>query len=171
MRPWDGVEGGRWKSIPGFWDYAISDDGMVLNTKRNRLIPTRLNQQGVRMVTITNDEGLQKTKTVGLMVARAFLPPPPNDAYNSVIHLDGNKKNCHADNLAWRPRWFAIKYHKQFDEPPIDQAVYLTDTDEVFENIRDACKKYGLLEKQVYLDLWNQGGVWPQGWIFREYRE
>lgn len=114
---------------------------------------TRVNRQGIVMVNVMSDEG-QKTRSVALFVAQAYLAPPPEE-YNSIIYLDGDRTNCSARNLAWRPRWYATRYHKMFKEDPYNMSVMIEETGEVFPLLRDACVKYGLDEKYTYIDILN----------------
>ena len=45
-----------------------------------------------------------KTRSVHILVAKAFLPPPPSDEHTEVTHKDGDPANNRADNLAWVTR-------------------------------------------------------------------
>lgn len=47
--------------------------------------------------------GFRKRRTVHRIVADAFLPPRPSMKHE-VRHLDGNRANCAANNLAWGTR-------------------------------------------------------------------
>lgn len=160
-----------WTDILDFPGFAVSTDGRVSNIRTSRLLSTRMNQQGFLMVNLTRDRRLY-TRSVSMLVAKAFVPQEGDpEVFNSVIHLDNDRRNCHMDNLMWRPRWFARRYNHQFTRTPYKGAVYLRDTDEVFDNIRDAAVKYGLLEENVFADLWNKEGVFPYGYLFEKYKE
>lgn len=160
----------KWEYVADFPEFSVSTYGRVMNDKTSHILSTRRNAQGILMVNLMRD-GRLYTRSVALLVARACLKIKDPEIYNSVIHLDGDRTNCHIDNLMWRPRWFSVRYHHQFIRTPYKGAVYLRDTDEVFDNIRDAAMKYGLLEENIFSDLWNQEGVFPDGFIFERYQE
>lgn len=157
-----------WMQIEEFPEYSVSYEGHI--QKGTRLVPTRLNNQGFLMVTLSEDKR-QFTRSVSLLVAKAFLDPPPNSSFNSVIHLDGDRSNVNFENLMWRPRWFAQQFHKQFERKPYtEEPYYVVDTDEVM-TMREAAMKYGLLEKKIFLGVYNHQPVWPLMFEFREWKE
>ena len=68
------------------------------------------------------------------------------------------------ENLAWRPRWFAIKYNQQFRHPyenPIMFQMVDLKTGEVSENSIECAQRYGLLEQDLVLSILNRTYVWP----------
>jgi len=138
-----------------------------MNRERGTLVQTRLNHQGIRMVSIVDESNKRKTRSVALFVARLYLRPPHNRFYNSVIHLNGDKSDCTALNLMWRPRWYAVNYHLMFLEEPIDISVEIKETGEVFGMLREACVKYGLNEQDVYMDLVTGGSCFHYGFRFQ----
>lgn len=158
-----------WKTCRGFSKYVISPDGLIKNRERGTLVSTRQNRQGVVMVNLMGDDRTKNTRSVALLVAQAYLAPPKNDSYNSIIYLDGDRKNCSANNLMWRPRWYAVRYHKMFDEAPYDISVIIEDTGEVFGTLRDACIKYGLDEKYTYVDIINGDKCFHYGYRFKRH--
>lgn len=160
----------EWRDIEGFPGWAVSSEGRVLNDWTTRILATRPNQQGIIMVGLQY-EGKQHMRSVPLLVAKAFLEPPPNPFYNSIIHLNGDRSDCRAENLMWRPRWYAIRYHQMFNEDPYNVGVYIADTDESFDLLREACTKYGLIEKLTYIDMLNGEPVFHYGWIFKRLIE
>jgi hypothetical protein len=108
-------------------------------------------------------DGVQKHRSVPLLVAKAFLPEPPGP-FDTPINLDGDRHNNHVENLAWRPRWFAIKYNQQFKYPyPSSIMSPLQDlkTGEVSENSFECAKRYGLLEHDLVLSILTRTYVWP----------
>lgn len=102
-----------WHPLPGFSRYFISARGEVLNGHRQVIIRPSLTQNGHQKISIFDDEGIRVTKSVAKLVALTFLPPPTQD-FDSLIHLNGDLSDPYYLNLAWRPRWFAIRYHSQF---------------------------------------------------------
>jgi hypothetical protein len=98
-------------------------------------------------------------------VALAFLDNP-SDIFDTPIQIDGDPANCRADNLMWRPRWYAVLYKKQFEkegryENPIDSPVHAVNEGERFSNSLEAACRYGLLEREVVLSILNKTPAWP----------
>lgn len=106
------------------------------------------------------------------LVASIFLEEAPHN-FDTPINLNGDRSDNRAENLAWRPRWFAIRYNQQFKRPAytFNYPIVLIDHFEIFERPRDAAIKYGLLEADIVADIQNQRGVWPFGFEFRIYKE
>jgi len=152
----------------GFSKYSVSNYGNVRNDEVNRLMLQSGNQSGTLYVGLIDDnDQLQRKLSVGLLVAKMFLNerPDPND---NVIHLDGNRKNNFVTNLEYRPGWFAKQYHRQFDAPSPKIKVPIIEfyTDEWFPDSWAACRKYGLLDKDVLLSVVDAITVWPTGQLF-----
>lgn len=165
------MEPETWVEIEGFEDYLISTSGNVKN-HQGRLLSLRVNAQDITMVGLSQD-GKQHMRAVDLLVAHAFLEPPQFSAFTSVIHLNGVRSDNHVNNLMWRPRWFAVKYHRQFKEDLFNDwnaPIYIMDTDEVFNNPREIAVKYGVLERSVHEAVVNHSQVWPYGWDLRYAR-
>lgn len=121
------------------------------------------------MVNLMDEEDRKKTKSVALLVAQEFLPRAKSPLYNTPIFLDGDKTNCAASNLMWRPRWYAVCYHKMFAEKPINVSILVQDTGEVFGTLREMCTKYGLVEKYTYVDMLNDERCFHYGYRLKRY--
>lgn len=84
--------------------YFISNYGRLKRRERRGRKPLiRPNVYGDLVVTL--HRGGSPTKYVcqiDRLVADAFLLPPKNPDKVHVHHIDGDKSNCHADNLEWR---------------------------------------------------------------------
>lgn len=137
-----------WETLEEFPDYAISTHGHVVNMKRGGSdVRTSPNQYGHIRVGLVKDR-VQHTRSLAQLVAQTFLDPPKEEHFNTPIHLDGDLYNCRADNLMWRPRAFAIRYHKQFDSNTFldPQPIKLEelDTGTVYESVKEACIENGL---------------------------
>lgn len=173
----------HWKSIDLFPDYSVSDHGRIRTDKSGRILLLSVNQFGVvqvglmrttqRTVFVEDESGalrkeivyerIQRHRSVPLLVAKAFLPEEPGP-FDTPINLDGDRYNNHVDNLAWRPRWFAIKYNRQFRHPyhnSIFNPIVDLETGEVSENSFECAKRYGLLEEDLVLSILNRTYVWP----------
>jgi hypothetical protein len=84
--------------------------------------------------------------------------------FDTPIQLDGDRSNCRADNLMWRPRWYAVQYNRQFDDRydhPINSPVRERHDRERFPNSLAAACRYGLLEREVVLSILNRTPTWP----------
>lgn len=152
----------QWKTIEHFPKYSVSDQGRIRYDQTGRILRCNVNQYGLLQVGLM-DEGVQKHRSVPLLVAKAFLPELPGP-FDTPINLDGDRHNNQVTNLAWRPRWYAIKFNQQFrypNEDHIDSPVVDLKTGEVSENSFEAAKRYGLLEQDLVLSILNRTYVWP----------
>jgi len=156
-----------WVSIKGFPGYSINPLGQVRKDSNGRLIRPRYNQYGVPYVGLMKEWRLgvrqQYTRSLPKLVAQAFLQPP-SDIFNTPIQIDGDPSNCRADNIMWRPRWYAVAYKKQFEERydfPIEEPVRAQNDGERFPNSLVAACRYGLLEREVVLSIQNRTPAWP----------
>lgn len=152
----------EWVPVLGFPGYSVNPLGQVKNDSTKRLLATRVNQYGVAYVGLMRD-WKQHIRSLPKLVALAFLPAT-NEIFDTPINLDGDRMNCHVDNLMWRPRWYAVDYFNQFTERydnPIDVSVRASETGETFPDSFAAACRYGLLEKEVVLSILNRTITWP----------
>jgi len=152
----------QWKVIPEFPRYEVSDRGRVRNTDTERIMRVKINQYGVVGVGLMRD-GEQHHRSLPLLVAKAFIPndKPP---FDTPINLDGNRHNNEVENLAWRPRWFAIQYNRQFQrryDNPIVVPIRDINTGDVYRDSFAVCTTFGLLERDLVLSIMNRTFVWP----------
>ena len=157
----------HWRELAEFSNYAVSDHGRVMNIQMDLIKHPSQNQAGILIVNMTV-RGTQHVRSVATMVAQTFMDHIERPAhFDTPIHLDGDKTNCHIDNLAWRPRWFARKYHQQFG---IWERTYrygfrcpvrIVETEEEFPTSWEAATKYGLLDFEIALAVQNQTYVFP----------
>jgi len=151
-----------WKEITNFDNYSISNYGRVRSEKSERILAQSQNQFGVVYVGLVRD-GKQYHRSVPLLVARAFIPNQL-EAFDTPINLNGDRYDNRVENLAWRPRWFAIRYNQQFRDPymdPILDPIKDLKTNEVSENSFEAAISYGLLESDLFLSILDRTYVWP----------
>lgn len=152
----------EWEIIESFPDYSVSNYGRVRNDNTGRILALNDNQYGVVQVGLMRD-GVQYHRSVPLLVARAHIPRE-TIPFDTPINLDGDRHNNRADNLMWRPRWFAIKYNQQFRYPyenPIEARIIDLKTGEISENSAECAQRYGLLEQDLVLSILNRTYVWP----------
>jgi len=159
----------RWKPVPEFPGYSVSDHGIVRNDDADRLLTPTVNQHNVAQVGLMQG-GVQYKRGVALLVSRLYLEPHPSEVFNTPINLNGDRLYNHVENLMWRPRWFAIKYHRQFyaDYPQgFGEPVVEVKTGEEFPTSWEAAITYGLLDREIMLATVNRTYVWPTFQRFR----
>jgi hypothetical protein len=163
----DGALMDIWKPIVGFEGYSVSDHGLVRNEETGRILTVLHNQYGNRYVGLSKD-GIQHRRSLPLLVATSFVKPA-QPAFHAIIHRDTNKENNRADNLMWRPQWFAVKYWIQAKRGQIgsDTPVVEIKHQEIYPNSWEACLAFGLLESDLILSIINRTVTWP---TFQEFR-
>ena len=152
----------HWKTIEWFPEYSVSNFGNVRSNKSERILSVSPNQFGVIQVGLMRDS-VQYHRSVPLLVAKAFLPIHPGP-FDTPINLNGDRQNNHVDNLVWRPRWFAVKYNRQFRYPysnHINSPIVDKKTGDVSENSFECAMHYGLLEEEIVIAILNRTYVWP----------
>lgn len=158
----------EWLPVEGFPDYVVSNYGYVQNVLSGKTLSNSPVQYGMLTVAMMKD-AQQFRRSVAGLVAREFLPPPLREDFNTPIHLDGDRANCRVDNLAWRPRWFAINYHLEKKHRPFagfHSDIRLMETGEVFDTLTAPATKYGLLEREIHRSLVQGVRVFPAGYTF-----
>lgn len=149
----------QWLPLQEYPGYEISDQGRVCNHRGNMLAITR--PHGARAYVGLMKDGVQVQRSLSLLVAKTFLIPP-NDRHNTPIHFDGDLHNCAAINLAWRPRWFAIRHTAQFrmnlDNP---NPVRNIDTGKEYVTIWQVVFEHGVLFNDVVKSIINKTFVFP----------
>ncbi len=160
----------EWRQVADFPDYLVNEHGDIKNEYRDRLLTQRMNHEDFMMTGLVRDHR-QYTRSVATLVAKAFLKDPPSDAYNSIIHLNGDRSDCRALNLMWRPRWYAVRYHRMFSEEPMRIAVYVPALKRRFYSLREFCKIYGLVESQAYLNMVQGERCFHYGWYLERSEE
>lgn len=161
-----------WIPIGKFPGYSVNEEGLVCNEDTGRIMAISQNQHGVAQVGLMRDL-IQYKRGVALLVAQAFLDRPRTPAFNTPINLNGERRDNHVDNLEWRPRWFAILYHRQFYDEPTGFREPIMDikTKELFSTSWEAAIKYGLLDNEILIATLNRTYVWPTYQEFRVIEE
>ena len=93
----------RWRQVPGYPDYDVSDQGRIRSwkggVKKPKLMRTRIgSRDGYPRVTLQDRHGKKKVERVHLLVARAFLGPARG---RLVRHKDGKKHRPMLSNLEY----------------------------------------------------------------------
>jgi hypothetical protein len=146
----------NWRQIGSFPSYEVSEGGEVRNVLTGRIMKTKVNQQGIHAVGLMRD-GLQFHRSVGVLVAQEFIKRKAN--HDTVIHLDGDESNSAVENLMWRPRWYAVAYKRQFENPfptPITKTIRDRETGKTYANSWACATALGLLEKDIVLSILNR---------------
>lgn len=93
------------RQIVGFPRYMVFRDGRIYNTYTRRFLKPVRNAGGQHYVTLCRTEDghvIKKNEYVNRLVARTFIQEVYDHAQMIAVHLDGNKTNNHANNLAWK---------------------------------------------------------------------
>lgn len=117
-------------------------------------------------------EGRHTTRSVARLVARYFVQLA-HPSFNAPIHRDGERTNCYAENLLWRPRWHALHYHRQFHDPEFQEGkvkLEVVETGEYYIGWRDPCMQYGLRYQDIVLSYANDTYAFPTKLRFRHLR-
>lgn len=85
------------KQIKGFSNYFVDKDGTI-TTKSGKILKHFSDNYGYSCVSLRKD-GKSYTKRVHRLVGETYLKPVKGK--NIINHKDGNKKNCHIDNLEY----------------------------------------------------------------------
>lgn len=152
-----------WLEISEFPDYAVSTLGRIMNGITELIKVPTANQQGIPSVILTKEKQHYR-RGVALLVSQHFLEKPRHFSFDTPINLDGDRFNNEVSNLAWRPRWFALKYHRQFTQPrpyKFDGQIEVLQTSEIFDDVREYAMAYGLLETDVLQCASNKIPVFP----------
>lgn len=94
IRSWCETE--TWRPIEGFEHYSVSSWGRVQGP---RAMLAFADFRGYKICSLSKGK-LVKTHRVHILVAKAFLGPPPFEGA-IVAHGDNDRGNCRIDNLRW----------------------------------------------------------------------
>lgn len=156
--------------VAGFPSYSVNTLGEVRHNKTGRIKATSPNTQGIHSVIMTLDKENFR-RSVAVMVAETFIEKPVTREQLSPINLDGDRSNNAVENLAWRPRWFAVEYHKQFHpgyHPCLTRPIRDVDSGYEYSDSMVAATMHGLLDKDILLSIHNRTIVFPTNQMFEE---
>jgi hypothetical protein len=152
----------EWAVIEEFPDYLISSEGDVVNKHSGRWMHLSETAHGVVKVGLVLS-GKQHTRSVKVLVAENFVPGQ-DEVFDTPVHLNGDRTNNRADNLAWRPRWFAWEYARQFSNITEKERIGPLrdiDNDERYFDIVECATLNGLLFKDIRKALVLKESVFP----------
>lgn len=149
------MKGEKWKTIEEFPLYEVSNFGRVANKNTDVIIQPSTTMQGGVKVGLYLDKK-QYTRSLKVLVAEAFVDRP-HEMFDTPMLLDGNQLNCSADNIVWRPRWFAWNYRRQFVYIPeiytIGPVVELDEEGIILTAYTDVVE-VGVLNGLLFTDVW-----------------
>lgn len=152
----------EWASVGDFPNYVVSSHGRVMNeTTRKFIEPSRTTQGAMKVGLFSGNT--KYTRSLKVLVATAFVDGM-SEEFNTPIQLDGNPDNVRADNLVWRPRWFAWKYTRQFvncDEYHDDKLYLHLRSGVFYTSIYDVGVTYGVLFRDVKRHIWDGVPLFP----------
>jgi hypothetical protein len=154
--------------IPMFEKYHVTSHGRVLNSKTGRDMVFTPTQFGDMTVGLMRD-GKQHRRSVKVLVAMMFVERPEHEeeVFDTPIQLDGNRENLRADNILWRPRWFAVRYAKQFQEPIPSWhyvgPIYEVNSNWQYDTILEAAITNGQLCSDIHNSVLYDTPVFPHG--------
>lgn len=158
------------KPIDGFPGYLIGRDGTVYTEYRMQVRKPSFTREGAVKITLFKD-GKGYTRSLPRLVAETHLYNDFDpEIFTTPIHLDNDLSNNHVDNLAWRPRWFAVKYQKQYWNREYRFAttkVQDVATGEVYHSLMEVCQKFGILFVDVLDSCTREKTVFPTWKVFR----
>jgi hypothetical protein len=157
----------EWVTIPDFPEYLISNYGEVVSRKSGRPISQSTTQKGIVKVGMVRD-GKQYQRSVKVLVANAFVPGR-DEVLDTPILLDGDPWNNRADNICWRPHWFAWRYAHQFSNvTDNDRIGPLRDVETRFRylDVYEAAIVNGLLFVDIRKSIVTREPIFPTFQVF-----
>lgn len=153
-----------WREIEEFPNYLVNEEGEVANATGKVLKPM-MNQQGLPFV-ILSEGASPHSRSVARLVAKAFVEPHANPKFKTVIQLNGDREDCRARNLMWRPRWFAIRYHQQFTsmeliKHSLDEPILDITHNVVYDSSAQIVLEHGVLNQDVRFCLVSGDTIFP----------
>ncbi len=89
----------KWKNVPEFPNYSVSNTGKIKNNKLNqeRKLQLKMGYHYCKLIYGENEKNFR----VHRLVAQLFVPNPDRKKNKIVNHIDGNKLNNNSKNLEW----------------------------------------------------------------------
>jgi hypothetical protein len=137
--------------IEDFPDYEVSNfGGVIYNIHTKHPVSPSKTPTGAWKINLMNDHVVY-TRSVAKIVCLTFHGVPEKGMV--VIHKDENYDNLDADNLMWRPRWYAQERAIQRARvyPLRDIPIRVNATGEVYPNSRACADALYAIERYIVL--------------------
>lgn len=161
------------RPIPFYPNYSVTEDGIIINHKTDRIMSISYTYDGYPKVNLVNEDGYKDTLSVRHVVATVFVEPP--DALSdSVILLNAVKDDVRSSNLVWRPSGFAWTYSRQHRMPKpvhwLNLEIADVDTGRRYGCVFDAAEEHGLLCRDIWRSTYTGSRCYPTEQVFRVIR-
>jgi|LauGreDrversion4_2_1035121.scaffolds.fasta_scaffold61211_3 hypothetical protein len=97
------------KTITGYPNYIITNDGRVYNSIRKKYLTPARNEGGYMFIGLSDNENKRMNFSIHRLVATMFLDNPNN--HTEVNHIDYDKTNNNVSNLEWISRSDNMKHN------------------------------------------------------------
>lgn len=102
-----------WREVEEFPHYHVSNHGRVKHAVRDEVRKLTINEKGFPVLLLSSATSPSRyLRQVNMLVARAFLAPPQFETDTAVWHIDGDLKNCRAENLRWEMRSRVLEWNE-----------------------------------------------------------
>lgn len=151
------------RQIDDFPTYEVTNHGRFFNSRTGREMKLSPTMNGDLTVGFMKD-GHQFRFSAKGVVARTFVEGE-SELFNSPVLLDGDKNNLRADNMVWRPRWFAWQYTHQWLLPTPNWYFYGPIVDRAtlreYHNFVEVAVTHGLLCSDIFRSIHSDKLTFP----------
>lgn len=157
----------EFREVEEFPDYEVSEFGLIRNAHTKHVNGTYNNGSDVLQVSMRRG-GRPHIRAVHIVVARAFLDPHPDEGRFVPWHIDRDWQNCAADNLEWKPLWWAARIARQDKqiEPRDYRPIRHVKSGQEYDNALECARAIGGLEDLVLLTAQHSQGRTYMGSAF-----
>lgn len=99
------------KNIPGFEEYSITEEGLILHG--NKPLKIQMSKTGIPFVRLRKDNNYF-TFSIAKLVLLTYIPDLRNSPSDIPYYKDGNNHNFSLSNLTWASR--SESYSKLYDK-------------------------------------------------------
>lgn len=153
-----------WAEISEFPHYSVSNYGRIKHKDRDLARKLTVNERGFVVIQLLSATSSSRyLRQVNVLVAKAFLPQPEYVDYNSVWHIDGDLKNCRAENLRWEMRSRVLEWnemHRTGQPRYTTPAVMNNETETLYANAFECALAEGTTESRIMWFVEKQAAGW-----------